>query len=228
MYLNTIKIFQNLFTAKKMPENNQPVHHRLGERGRSPIRSQHKKRSLLQGPPIRPREASSLNRGPPTTRVKYSKNFETDTPEESTYSKSHNHPPYYEPPSMTYGQMSKELKKHKSNSKNLAKINEDLKSKNKKLERDLSAEKKVSESKDETIRRLKLSNADYERQLADDGNEKKKLAKIIRVLERENDEYVSEIKDQQDVIDKYRKRLDRSGDENLRSFRKRREDKSDW
>ena len=209
-----------------MPENQHPVHHRLGERGRSPNRKQAPKRSLLQGPPIRPREASSLNRGPPNSKAKYDRNFENDTPEESTSSRSHNHPPYYEPPSMTYGQMSKELKKHKSNSRNLAKINEDLKSKNKKLERDLSAEKEASEKKDEVIRKLKLLNADYESQMAENENEKKKLKKTIRTIERENADYVDDLVDQKKIIDKYKIRLDKLDDDNLRSYKKRRD--NDW
>ena len=212
-----------------MPENQQPVHKRLGERGRSPNRQQPPRRSLLQIPPIRPREASSQNREPPLTRPKYDKNFETDTPSESFSSSSNknNRPSYYEPPSMTYGQMSKELKKHKSNAKNLAKINDDLKNKNMKLERDLSAEKKISGKKEEVILELKISNSAQEKQLAESENENKRQRKIIRELERENQELNDDLVDQQKIIKRYKYRLDKLDDENLRSFRKRR-DGSDW
>ena len=209
-----------------MPESQHPIHQRLGERGRSPTR-QCPRRSLLQSPPIRPREASSHNREPPLTRPKYDKNFESNTPEESFSSSNikNNRPSYYEPPSMTYGQMSKELKKHKSNARNLAKINEDLKSKNKKLERDLSNEKRTSENKDETIRKLKLSNSDYENQLAEAENDNNKLKRKIRSVERVKDDYVEDLVDQQKIIDKYKDRLDKFGDENLRSRNRR---QNDW
>ena len=222
-----------------MPQS-ENVHDRLyadkrNTRGRS--------RSPHERPKSSTRRTSSVARSPKSksrksakSRLNYKNPNELDTPSyDNTKEQATSNSRRYAPPSKTYGEMSKELKKHQWNEKNLVKIKDKLENKNEKLVKDLETERKISGDKDDQINNLKIRNSDLDKKVADYRleidrlqDEKYEDARKFRALKNKSYEYIEMINEMDEQLKICKNKLDKRGDKKSRNYRLERDSDSDW
>ena len=214
------------------------------------LEKREKRRKRSRSPHTRPSfdEASTFYNDDKPTK-KYYKNFtitaknskkdaETETASSTTNTKeSTSKKSRYAPPSKTYGQMAKELKTHKWNEKNLARLNENLKLKNERSQKNYEIEKKISANKEDRIDLCKIKNIKLEKklnqarhendELNDEIYEKNKKIKKLKTQISDKDEYIADLEEQLRIC---KNKLDKKGDKKSKNYRYKnaRSSDSDW
>ena len=160
---------------------------------------------------------------------------EKSTPPNEKITKNQ-HSRNYGPPSKTYGEMSKELKTHKWNEKNLARLNKNLQTKNEKLTKNYETEIKLSNEKDEQIDQLKIRNSKLDRKLnksrleiddlLDQNHEKEKKNRKLKAELYDKTELIRDLEEQLKIC---KNKLDKKGDKKSKNYRyKSSSPENDW